>query len=105
MAAGMALSVNEAVDEAGLGRGEIWQGEDREGGRADAQAGVLRQGGNGEKSIGFGKMIESLEGEVGFSQDEVADKYWNSGGELVFEELGGSLEEALRFLREKPHDD
>lgn len=71
MACGVAGSVDEAIDKAWIGSGEVGKGENGFGVRGGGDAAVLGETGDSEKGIGFGEAIVGVQSEVGFGEDEV----------------------------------
>jgi len=71
MACGVAGSVDEAIDKAWIGGGEVGEGENGLGVGGWGDAAVLGEAGESEKGVGFGEAIVGVQSEVGFGEDEI----------------------------------
>ena len=87
MACGVAGSVDETIDKAWIGGGEIGEGENGLGVGSGGDAAMLGEAGESKKGIGFGEAIVGVQSEVRFGEDEVG--YVKGGVEffLLLEEL------------------
>ena len=71
VAGGAAGSVDEAIDKAWIGGGEVREGKNGLGVGGWGDAAVLGEAGESEKGVGFGEAIVRVQSEVGFGQDEI----------------------------------
>ena len=71
MACGVAGSVDEAIDKAWIGSGEVRTGENGLGVGGGGDAAMLSEAGESEKGVGFGEAIVGVQSEVGFGEDEI----------------------------------
>ena len=71
MAGVVAGSVDEAIDKAWIGGGEVREGKNGLGVGGWGDAAVLGEAGESEKGVGFGEAIVRVQSEVGFGQDEI----------------------------------
>ena len=92
MACGVAGSVDETIDKAWIGGGEVGEGENGSGVRGGGDAAVLGEAGESKKGIGFGEAIVGVQSEVRFGEDEVG--YVKGGVEffLLLDELSSGSE-------------
>ncbi len=100
----MAFTMDQAIHKAGLGAGEVWQGENLAGGRGDGDATGLAKTCDGIYGIGFRELIESLKSKVCFSQNEIADMDGNPGSVLFGKKNRGDAEQLRRLSDQQPQD-
>ncbi|HRQ89201.1 MAG TPA: hypothetical protein PLA50_10400, partial [Bacteroidia bacterium] len=99
---GPAFTMDEAVDESRLGRGEVWKIENLPGRRADKDRLGPGKKTEGRQGIGLAESVVVLKGEIAFRKDDVSDVQGNADGALRVEEGGDALELGERLADDQP---